>query len=612
VIKHPLTAFEKAPPDARKKKKKGKAPKAEEFVTKINTNPITGHLQDLSVLDQYGVSPRIRMIIEHGKVPGEDKEGDNSRSVWQMEASCALVRHKVPDQLHYNLLMNPNFRWHETVHDHGGSAYAVKQVRSAKETVANDVGRTQDDVVERLNKEGCCVVNLKGKVRYVYMTPDTEHPTQLVDNFATKDDFLNWFADDVVDGVKVVRGVPLPVKVPVGNIYVDHPERRKLSGIKFFPGKPRILPNNVLNTCSGFAVRPKEGDCSLFLNHCRDIICNKDPVLYKYLLGWMAGIVQKPWDLQRATALILTSPNKGTGKSKFGDVFGSLFGRHYMAISDKSHLTGKFNAHTSELVLMLADEMYDLNDPEALGVLNTRITEKTKPIEKKGIDTFSAPNYCRYIILSNDDSPVKIQFGDRRFVIFRVSETRIKDFTYFAALDEQMDNGGREALLHFLLHHDISNFNAGDIPHSEQKDRLILRNAPAFEQVLISWAREARLPGALVGRYSKKTGKPLPDRPNIVASTPLYEALRKSGGKHLKDESDVALSYKLEDYGFKWHGLGDGAGKKAPDLQALQAQLEKRYTALVGTWRFQDWGAAPVAEEELGLEGGNMEIEHPF
>jgi hypothetical protein len=618
VILHPLTAFDKAPPDAKQKKtRRKKTQSPPDFSPKITAHDVsTDHQINLETLDKYGVVERIKLIIEHGKVPDEIKPGDDSGSVWQFEASCALVRCNVPDQLHYLLLVNKTLRWSDTIYRHGGAHYAQAQIANAKEEVANDVVSQEDDVVKRMNEEGCCVVNLKGKVRYVFQTPDTDHPTQKVDNFAEKAAFKDWFADETVTRMRLLpSGKFGPVPVPIGNIYVDHPEREKLIGMKFVPGKPRILPNKVLNTCSGFAVQPEEGDCSLFLEHCRDVICNKDPVLYKYLQGWMASTAQRPWDLVQP-ALIITSPNKGTGKSKWGEQFGSLFGRHFMVIADQRHLVGNFNAHTSELVLLMSDETYDLSDPEALGILNTRITAKTVPIEKKGIDVISAPNYCRFIVLSNDESPVKLMFDDRRFVILRASEHRKRDYDYFKALDEQMDNGGREALLHYLLNYPLEGFNPRDIPYSAEKDKLILANATVFEKIIISWAQQGVLPGALVGRYGKD-GKKLQDRAHIAPSKVLYAALRESGDRKIKDASEVELSDRLDAFGFEPKGLGSCAGKEAPELAVLQAKLEARYPALKGTWQAQDWGGVPFteqpaeAQEELGLAGGEIAVGEP-
>jgi len=96
-----------------------------------------------------------------------------------------------------------------------------------------------------------------------------------------------------------------------------------------------------------------------------------------------------------------------------------------------------------------------------------------------------------------------------------------------------------------------------------------------------------------------KNGQRLQDWPNVAPSKALYTALRESGGKALLHASDIELSAKLDDYGFKPKGLGDCAGKRAPDLHLLQAQLEKRYEALKGKWRYKEWGEVKDVQLKL-------------
>jgi hypothetical protein len=55
-------------------------------------------------------------------------------------------------------------------------------------------------------------------------------------------------------------------------------------------------------------------------------------------------------------------------------------------------------------------------------------------------------------------------FDERRFAVLDVSDAHKQDHTYFAAIDHEMNNGGREALLHHLLNFDLSKVNLRAIP----------------------------------------------------------------------------------------------------------------------------------------------------
>jgi hypothetical protein len=592
--RYTLDQFQPAEPDKPEGQEKEK-----EFVTKIDFDKVKVHA-DLDVLDQWRVNDRVKEIIEHGKVPGEVKPGDDSGSVWQLEASCALVRRRVPDQLHYELLMDPKWKWHETIRGHGGSKYAVRQINRAKEKVAEDVGHAKEGVVHQMNAEGFGATNMQGKFRVAFCRPHPRFPMQMDYHFATEKDFINFERKHKVEQVTMNPAGGMSVRmVGRGEVYLDSNARQEFDGLRFLPGKERILDGRFLNTWSDFAVKPSsEGSCSRYLDLLFDIICAGKQARFDYLQGWMASIFQKPWDLQQTAAMLLKSPGKGAGKGVAVRQLGLLLGRHFLPIAHEDHLIGKFNAHQGEAVLVFVDETCELHDKKALGVLNTLITEPTKMYERKGIDAVPIDNFARIIIATNEDDPLTLQFGDRRWCVWNVSEAKLQNRPYFRAIVEQMDNGGREALLHHLLSYNLANYDPAAIPDTEEKHRMILRGAPPFEQVLIFWAQEGRLPGALVGRFSKR-GEPLQDRPHIAASSDLYEALRKSGGKALMHESDPALSAKLKVYGFEPHGLGHGAGKKAPPLHLLQAQLERKYEALKGTWEFKGWGAKRDVQLEL-------------
>ena len=45
--------------------------------------------------------------------------------------------------------------------------------------------------------------------------------------------------------------------------------------------------------------------------------------------------------------------------------------------------------------------------------------------------------------------------GERRFAVLDIGEDRMRDIAYLAAIDAEMDSGGREALLHFLESYDL-------------------------------------------------------------------------------------------------------------------------------------------------------------
>ena len=141
-------------------------------------------------------------------------------------------------------------------------------------------------------------------------------------------------------------------KISLAKHWLHHPQRRQYEGIVFAPG--REIPNHF-NLWRGFGVEPRPGDCSKFLAHLRDNVCRGDEDLFNWLVGWLAQIVQQP-DKKMGTSVVIRG-KQGTGKTKVGQVFGSLLGEHYALVSDPRYVTGRFNSHLVSCLLLHCDEV---------------------------------------------------------------------------------------------------------------------------------------------------------------------------------------------------------------------------------------------------------------
>src|SRR5262249_20729334 len=69
-----------------------------------------------------------------------------------------------------------------------------------------------------------------------------------------------------------------------------------------------------------------------------------------------------------------------------------------------------------------------------------------------------------------------------------------RDYAYFAAIDDELDNGGREALLYHLLSFDLSSVNLREIPRT---DALIEQKIQSLSPEMAWWLdilKNGRLP----------------------------------------------------------------------------------------------------------------------
>jgi hypothetical protein len=315
-----------------------------------------------------------------------------------------------------------------------------------------------DDVVKRLRAwwggEGESVVDEMNAKHFVVDVGSTtaigtEHDGGLVVFQRERDLALRYSGDRVQIGSKAVKGgATAPVYKTKYEVWKDSTRRRNYRTVVFKPN-PRPCDERDYNLWKGFTVEPKAGDCSLFLKHLRDGICSGVDEHYKYLLDLMAFTVQEPGNPSEIAAVF--RGQQGTGKGFFVRTFGRLFGRHYIQVDKREHITGKFNAQLSAKVLVFADEAIWAGDKRDIGPLKRLISEPTLTIERKGIDTVSEDNCIHLFMATNEGWAAPVGFNERRFFILDVSVEHMQQRGHFRKIDEQMSNGGLEALLDALL-----------------------------------------------------------------------------------------------------------------------------------------------------------------
>ena len=85
---------------------------------------------------------------------------------------------------------------------------------------------------------------------------------------------------------------------------------------------------------------------------------------------------------------------------------------------------------------------------------------------------------------SNNDWVVPASVDQRRFVVMEVGNARMQDSAYFKALRDQMEQGGRQALMQFLLDRDLSGVELRRIPRTDALAEQQLRSLDSVGQWL--------------------------------------------------------------------------------------------------------------------------------
>lgn len=431
---------------------------------KISGNIVPLYVEDL-LAKNILVPDSIKVLI----VQGIDLDNPNkypSRSEPLFAVTCALARAGADDDTIAGIIMNRDNKISASILDKPRpERYAAKQIQDAREEI-------DDPVLRELNNRHAVISDIGGKCRIISEIFDhsLKRPRVSYQSFL---DFMNRYMNRRVQVATDKEGQP--VMKAAGKWWIEHTKRRQYETIVFAPGKE--VPQ-AYNLWQGFSCDSFPGDCSLFLEHIKKNLCLENEDHYNYLLGWMARCVQQP-DCPGEVAVVLRG-EMGTGKGVFAKGFGSLFGRHFLQISDAKHLVGSFNSHLRDCVVIFSDEAFWAGDKKHESVLKALVTEETLAIESKGVDVLASPNYTHIILASNSNWVIPAGANERRFFALDVSKENMQNKKYFAAIREQMDKGGKEALLHYLLNYDISNYEVRDVP----------KTAALQDQKLLSYSSE--------------------------------------------------------------------------------------------------------------------------
>ena len=211
---------------------------------------------------------------------------------------------------------------------------------------------------------------------------------------------------------------------------------------------------------------------ALFRQHALEVLCNNNEILFNYLEVWIAHLFQHPAS-KPGTALCFIS-EQGAGKNIFWQVIMDIITPEYYAyVIQRAHMQGKFNNHLANKLFVMCDEVTWGGCHETNSLMKARITQPNMMLEKKGCDAYNVCAYERYVVLSNEAWPIKVEQSDRRWAIYDVSSRRISDTVYFDRFVAfYKDKLAMEALYHHYMNVPNVPETLPRPPEGEAKDAL--------------------------------------------------------------------------------------------------------------------------------------------
>jgi hypothetical protein len=145
-------------------------------------------------------------------------------------------------------------------------------------------------------------------------------------------------------------------------------------------------------------------------------------------------------------------------------------------------------------LLLCSDEGFWAGDKTAEGKIRDLISGKRHPVELKGKEAEWVDNYIRLLVIGNKGWVVPAALRERRFCVLEVAEDHAQDNNYFADIDYEIDHGGREALLYYLLNFDLKKVNLRKIPDTAALTNQKIASLSVNQQWWLDVLKRGELP----------------------------------------------------------------------------------------------------------------------
>ncbi|MHB8056830.1 MAG: primase-helicase family protein [Desulfuromonadaceae bacterium] len=383
--------------------------------------------------------------------------------------------------------------------------------------------------------------------------------------------------------------------------FLVSPQTLCYMGIEF---NPRGTSANYLNLWEGPTVIRQEGLWLLIQEFLYDVICDKDWDSYLYLLFYIAHALQKPEE--KPGVMIILIGGQGIGKGTLGRIFQKIWSATYIQVNNIDAVVGTFNAILERAYIVFMDEALFSGNRRGTDELKSIVTEPIIQISEKYQPSRQIRSVHRFIAATNADHFKNTERDDRRDFTLRVSDVRKGDLDYWKELNEEIEYGGVEAMVHDLLAIDLSDFNVRNKPNTKELVEQKIHSLDPIQR----WWHDGLFNGDIANGDKSRSDT----WPDFIGTQEVIEGINAvNGGRMHKKPSAIIISQALQKLcpSAKSHQMqttfGRHRGYLLPSLQQARAEFEKYIGGVV------EWPALECAEESEshGSYGGNSECREP-
>jgi hypothetical protein len=190
-----------------------------------------------------------------------------------------------------------------------------------------------------------------------------------------------------------------PQTRPAADAWHDSWDRREYAGIEYCPNNRGARPN-YKNLWREWGISPAAGDCTIVLEHTREVLANGDQAKADFFLNWQADIVQNP--TRKPGVAVVFRGSQGSGKTVGVEILRRVLGRANVLVTpEKDRMLGRFNSAVMNKILLVGEEMLFAGDRVTTDKLKHLITGQTIPVEFKYGDQLEVKSFHRLVLTSN-------------------------------------------------------------------------------------------------------------------------------------------------------------------------------------------------------------------
>lgn len=281
-----------------------------------------------------------------------------------------------------------------------------------------------DSILEELNNYLCVIIG-SSKPYFISRTLKTINTKGINTKIPI---YTRYIKKGLIDAFENHTYNTKKTKKSLINTWILWCDRRTFQEEVFVGYDTKVLLNQF-NTFRGYNISKElafehgKQDVSNALNFIKDVWCQNNETVYKWLIQWFGYLIQHP--LYKMSSCIVVKGPQGVGKSMVFELISKIIGSLYYTVpSSADDILGNFNSICDRRGLIYLDELVWGGNKKSEGTLKKLITGGTMVINEKGLPQRNAENVFNLAISSNEQWVIPASDVARRFLVLEATENK--------------------------------------------------------------------------------------------------------------------------------------------------------------------------------------------